>query len=177
MARLSILSLGTLQISLDAVPLTAFTSDKARALLTYLAVESDRPHRRESLVGLLWPEYPERRARHTLSQALLSVRQVTGDQQADPAARFFDVRPDTLQFCRGSDYWLDLEPFTMAHRESAFGAAASLATLEQASALYRGPFMDGFSLADSPAFEEWLLLLRERLERAAMQLLEEFGAG
>lgn len=172
MARLSILSLGTLQITLDAVPLTAFASDKARALLTYLAVESDRPHRRERLAGLLWPEYPERRARHTLSQALLSVRQVTGDHQADPVARFFDVRPDTLQFCRHSDYWLDLETFTTAHRESAFGAAASLATLEQASALYRGPFMDGFSLADSPAFEEWLLLLRERLERAAMQLLE-----
>jgi DNA-binding SARP family transcriptional activator len=34
MARLSILSLGTLQITLDAVPLTAFASDKARALLT-----------------------------------------------------------------------------------------------------------------------------------------------
>lgn len=172
MARLSILSLGTLQISLDAVPLTAFASDKARALLTYLAVESDRPHRRESLVGLLWPEYPERHARHTLSQALFNVRQVTGDCRAEPAARFLDVRPDTLQFCRDSDYWLDLELFTTAHREGAFGAAASLATLEQASALYRGPFMDGFSLADSPAFEEWLLLLRERLERAAMQLLE-----
>ena len=162
MARLSILSLGTLQITLDSVSLTAFASDKARALLTYLAVESDRPHRRESLVGLLWPEYPERHARHTLSQALFNVRQVTGDCRAEPAARFLDVRPDTLQFCRHSDYWLDLETFTTAHRESAFGAAASLATLEQASALYRGPFMDGFSLADRPAVGEWLLLVQER---------------
>ncbi len=173
MARLSILSLGTLHITLDAVPLTAFASDKARALLTYLAVESDRPHRRERLAGLLWPEYPERHARHTLSQALLSVRQVTGDHRADESARFFDVRPDTLQFCRHSDYWLDLEPFTTAHHKSTLpGMANSLATLEQALALYRGPFMDGFSLPDSPAFEEWLLLLRERLERTAMQLLE-----
>jgi predicted ATPase/DNA-binding SARP family transcriptional activator len=108
-----------------------------------------------------------------LSQALFNVRQVTGDCRAEPAARFLDVRPDTLQFCRDSDYWLDLELFTTAHHESTLpGTANSLATLEQALALYRGPFMDGFSLPDSPAFEEWLLLLRERLERAAMQLLE-----
>jgi hypothetical protein len=34
----------------------AFKSNKVRALLAYLAVEMDRPHRREVLAGLLWPQ-------------------------------------------------------------------------------------------------------------------------
>jgi predicted ATPase len=31
--------------------------------------------------------------------------------------------------------------------------------------LYRGNFLEGFSLSDSPAFEEWVVLTRERLHR------------
>ena len=58
MAHLSISLLGTFQVILDGKQVTAFESDKVRALLAYLAVESDRPHRRETLACLLWPERP-----------------------------------------------------------------------------------------------------------------------
>ena len=44
------------------------------ALLVYLAVESERPHRRESLVGLLWPDYAERSARANLRHSLANLR-------------------------------------------------------------------------------------------------------
>ena len=57
MAELSLALLGPLQVTLDGAPITAFESDKVRALLTYLAVEADRPHRRDALAGLLWPEH------------------------------------------------------------------------------------------------------------------------
>ena len=53
MAHLSLTLLGPFQASLDGQPITAFRYDKVRALLAYLAVESDRPHRRETLAGLL----------------------------------------------------------------------------------------------------------------------------
>ena len=56
------------QVTLDGAPVTGFESDKVRALLAYLAVESDRPHRRETLAGLLWPEQPENAARLSLRQ-------------------------------------------------------------------------------------------------------------
>ena len=42
--------------------LKGFESDKARALLSYLVVEMDQPHRREALAGLFWPDLPEQRA-------------------------------------------------------------------------------------------------------------------
>ncbi|NIV39345.1 MAG: AAA family ATPase, partial [Anaerolineae bacterium] len=43
--------------------------------------------------------------------------------------------------------------------------------MEQGVALYRGAFLEGFSIADSPAFEEWLLLRREHLARQALDAL------
>ena len=46
------------EVTMDDQPVTTFGYDKVRALLAYLAVASQRPHRRESLAGLLWPEQP-----------------------------------------------------------------------------------------------------------------------
>jgi DNA-binding SARP family transcriptional activator len=60
MAHLLLALLGPFQVTLAGEPVTSFESDKVRALLAYLAVEADRPHRRESLAGLLWPDWPER---------------------------------------------------------------------------------------------------------------------
>ena len=66
MAGLSLSLLGAVQVSLDRAAVTAFDSDKVRALLIYLAVEAQQPHRRETLVGLLWPESTEVAARRSL---------------------------------------------------------------------------------------------------------------
>jgi len=80
-----------------------------RALLAYLVVESDRPQRREKLVGLLWPDYPEESARHNLRQALFNLRLALGDQDANPP--YFLISRDAIQFNRESDYSLDLDKF------------------------------------------------------------------
>ena len=40
MARLTLCLLGSFEVTLDGHPLTAFVSDKARALLAYLAVDT-----------------------------------------------------------------------------------------------------------------------------------------
>jgi CheY-like chemotaxis protein len=49
--------------------------------------------------------------------------------------------------------------------------SGDLAGLDQAIALYRGPFLEGFSLRDSPGFEHWALNMQERLQRQAMGAL------
>src|SRR3954452_6498524 len=43
---------------------------KDLALLAYLCVEGPRPHSRARLAALLWGESPEKKARHSLTQAL-----------------------------------------------------------------------------------------------------------
>ena len=56
MAQLAVYTLGCFTVTLDGMLLRGFESDKVRALLAYLAVESDRAHSREKLAALLWPE-------------------------------------------------------------------------------------------------------------------------
>ena len=58
MARLELSFLGSFEARLGQERITAFKSNKVRALLAYLAVEADHPHRRESLAELLWPGWP-----------------------------------------------------------------------------------------------------------------------
>ncbi|MEW5960834.1 MAG: BTAD domain-containing putative transcriptional regulator, partial [Chloroflexota bacterium] len=166
--------LGTFKVTLADQPITTFGYDKVRALLAYLAVEVDRPHRRQALAGLLWPERPERCAHQSLSQALFKLRRAIGDPEAEPP--FLLVTPQTLQFNPSSDYHLDVTAFTdlitacQAHTHDRLETcAACVARLQQAVALYQGNFLAGFSLGDSPAFEEWLVLTRERLHRLACE--------
>jgi len=52
MARLTIHLLGAFHAAVDGVPVSGFESEKVRALLAYLAVDSDRDHRRERSAGL-----------------------------------------------------------------------------------------------------------------------------
>ena len=76
MARLRLSFLGSFQAWLDDRPLAGFESNKVRALLVYLAVEADRPHAREGLAGLLWPDSPNATALSNLRYALSDLRQV-----------------------------------------------------------------------------------------------------
>jgi DNA-binding SARP family transcriptional activator len=163
MARMALALLGPLAVTLDGEPVTGFESDKVRALLAYLAVEADRPHRREALAGLLWPERPDRAARANLRNALANLRQAIGDGQAHPPLLL--ITRETIQFNRASDCALDL---------AALAALSGLETtgqLEAAVALYRGPFLEGFSLKGCLAFEDWSLLVRERLQRQVLTAL------
>ena len=55
------------------------TRAKDLALLIYLRVEHSRSCCRSRLACLLWGEHPERKARHSLSQALGRLREVLGE--------------------------------------------------------------------------------------------------
>ena len=80
MARLTVRLLGSMQFALDGTPLTGFESDKERVFLAYLAEESQQPHRREKLAGLLWPERTEVAARNNLRRVLSNLRRLLGDR-------------------------------------------------------------------------------------------------
>ena len=166
MARLKARLFGPFEVSLDGEPLTGFDSDKVRALLAYLAVEADRPHRREKLAGLLWPDFSERSARTNLRRALSNLRKVTGDHQAEPP--FFFTSRQSIQFNAQSGAWVDVTTFL----ELITGRSPAAEQLEEAIALYRGAFLEGFSLPDSAAFEDWQRLTRESLQQQAQRAMQ-----
>ncbi|HEX9074395.1 MAG TPA: BTAD domain-containing putative transcriptional regulator, partial [Anaerolineae bacterium] len=176
MARLMLNLLGPLQITLDGAPITTFQSDKARALLLYLAVESDRPHRREELTGLLWPDVPEQTARHNLRQTLFNVRQAIHDSKAKNPHLF--ITREEIQFNVESDHALDVATCaallaacdTHPHPDPETCADCA-GRRRQAAEMYRGRFLQQFFLEDSAAFEEWALLRREALHQQALDAL------
>src|SRR6185503_3080712 len=109
MATLELSLLGTFQVTLNGSAVTGFRTDKMRALLAYLCVGAAHAHRREALMGLLWPDQPEEAASVNLRQALFKLRQLLGDQ--GDTQGFLLVTPLTVQFNPASNYRLDVTAF------------------------------------------------------------------
>jgi predicted ATPase/DNA-binding SARP family transcriptional activator len=175
MPALQLALLGPIQVFLAGQPLRPFPISKVQALLAYLAVEVQTPHARDTLIGLLWPEYTTESARQNFRQALFRLRQTIPPD-------YLLATNQTVQFNAASDYRLDVTTFTdlitacrrHAHPDLTTCAECS-ERLEQAVALYRGEFLAGFFLDDSPAFEEWMVLKREWLRREVLQALADLA--
>ena len=176
MGYLALSLLGPVEVCLDGEPATGFRYDKVRALLFYLAVESECAHSREELIGLLWPDLPEEAARTNLRQALASLRGVIGDRSADPP--YLLISRETVQWNEATNARLDVADFSEllsassrhVHRNPSHCKPCAQ-RLAQAVKLYRGRFMEQFFLADSAAFEEWAALKREGLQRQVLDAL------
>ena len=127
------------------------------ALLAVLAASGDRGRGRDWLLALFWPDAPADRARHSLEQLLYAIR-----TSVDNAA-FLGVNP------------IALNPQAIGSDVAEFEQALAEGRLEQAVALYRGPFLDSFSLPDAPEFGQWADGERARLASAYARALERLA--
>lgn len=168
MASFSFKLLGPFQAFVNDQPVAKFPTDKIRGLLVYLLIHADQPLRRDVLMGLFWPEQTEKSARHNLRQSLYRLRQ-TFDKVVP------DVSDPLLTMTR-QDITLHSEAFESDVRQVEALLKQSRngdpALLTEAAELYSGEFMAGFSLADTVAFDEWLLLQREGWLQQIMQILQ-----
>jgi DNA-binding SARP family transcriptional activator/predicted ATPase len=165
--KLSVRLFGGFEVDLNGSPAIKFESDKVRALLSYLMVESYKSHRRDKLAGLFWPELPNRRARSNLSQALYNLRTVIDDQNADP--NYLIISNETIQMNNASKHWLDVADFTYHmdevdkhQHQSPTACDFCIRHLQKAISLYRGEFLAGFHIDGVQEFQEWYILARER---------------
>lgn len=177
MSGLSIRLLGPFIAESEGHPLRGFRSNKVRALLAYLTVEWHRPWERTTLAGLLWPNLPEISAQSNLRNALSNLRHVLGDTGAEPS--YFLLTKTTIQFNPGSNSWLDLCEFldltSQANIRKEIPSGDSIVhQLEAALALYRGEFLEGFSV-DSGPLEEWILATREQARQRLLQTLRRLA--
>jgi TolB-like protein/DNA-binding SARP family transcriptional activator len=135
---------------------------KRVALLAYLAAcGKGDSHRRDTLLGLFWPDLDESRARHALNQSLYVLRRAIG-----PSV-----------FVSTGDEELALAPEAIWCDAAAFAEDAEAGRSREALEAYRGDLLDGFFISDAPEFEKWLDVERQRLRRlaarAAWSLSEE----
>jgi DNA-binding SARP family transcriptional activator len=182
---LSLSLLGVFQASLNEQPVTEFYSSKVRALLAYLAVETGRQHPRPVLAALLWPGWDDRAALGNLRFSLSKLRQAIHDQDSLPP--FLLIDRDTIQLNPSADVSVDVHVFEAELRASRWESAdaegqpeatvqSALEHLRTAMDLVRGSFLEGFTVGDSAAFEEWALIKREQLEREARAALHGLTA-
>jgi WD40 repeat protein/DNA-binding SARP family transcriptional activator len=160
MARLTLAFLGAFQASIDALPLQ-LRSARLQALLAYLALEAVRPHTREALAALFWPDESDQVAKQNLRQALYQLRQLLGEQ-AEP---FLLVTRDTVQFNPAGSCALDV---------SAFMRYLKHGQLQEAAELYQGELLAQLT-SGSDSFEEWLVLRREQLHILAVDALHQLA--
>jgi DNA-binding SARP family transcriptional activator len=125
-------------------------------------------HSREELAGLLWGEAGQANARASLRRALADLRQAMDPHML---LGYSEVALDW-----GLPYRVDVTEFRrgLAQARVEWGYALtedSAAALDQAVALLRGDFLAGFHVHKAPAFEEWVVMERERLHLLALQAL------
>ncbi|MCB8927691.1 MAG: tetratricopeptide repeat protein [Ardenticatenaceae bacterium] len=171
---------GGFRAAIDDQPISASRAKRIEALLIFLAMEANRPHRREILIGLLFPDMPDDAARTNLRQTLSRLRRAIGDAQAAPS--FLLSTRESTQFNLESNHSLDVVQFQAglagceAHRGSREGSCVGcMALASTAVTHYTGPFLDGFFLEDSSAFDEWLLGYRQQFQADALAALEELA--
>ena len=183
MSRLELSLLGPFTVSLDGKLITGFESVKVRALLAYLTAEYARPHPRERLAALLWPDWPQQSAMSNLRYALADLRKVIGDRDAHPP--YLLVTRESLQLNCEADIGADVIEFegnrvdprsgTSIQQSIISNQQSTILDLQSAISLYRGEFLEGFSLDDSPVFEEWLLSKRQYYSQQMLQALSSLA--
>src|SRR5215207_6957033 len=192
--RLSLRLLGPPETSIEEGRPLRFGTKKSLALLCYLAAEGGRHPRRE-LAELLWPMSDERHARTDLRSALAKLRKTLGEESIhdEGGVRYLLVDRELLGVeSRGIE--LDLKALQAAvwlartetssappggrsaEADAAIGRRRELiGRLEEALGLYRGEFMEGFSLEDAPEFELWVEGERARWRRIFGELCERLS--
>jgi len=162
--KLKIMLLGGFEASLDGHSVDGFSYNKMRALLAYLAVERQQDHNRGMLAELLWGGYEPIAARDNLRRTLSNLRRVL---ELPSGITLFSSSKHTLRFIPNA--YVDVLDFA---GQAAVSQGTEVLDAERIMALYRGEFLAGLSLPDSPDFEGWLQIQREALHRRALALLE-----
>ena len=140
------------------------STKKSKALLAYLVVEPGEAQLRDKLAALLWGDSSDQRARHSLRQTLLALKQALPGDGID----VLRLDAENVAVDRGN-VELDVAVFEQLAAE---GTPQALA---RAAALYQGDFLEGLGVQE-PRFEEWLVGERERLREVALETMAKLLA-
>jgi DNA-binding SARP family transcriptional activator/predicted ATPase len=133
---------------------------KNRALIYYLAAQ-EAGSTREKLLTFFWPDHERAAAQAILRTMIHDLRKYLGEAfQADDQT--IGLSPDT--FIDAGDFLTALN-----------SPSSDLGKLREALDLYKGDFLEGFSLPDSPQFDDWAASERERYQLMAMNGFAELS--
>lgn len=179
MPKLTLTLFGPFQATVDGKVLTDFATDKIRALLAYLAVAADKPHRREALATLLWPEYSDTIALRNLRQSLHRLRQTLDGVDATLSAALLTVTRQTITLhshllqVDTAQFQQQLQEVAAHDHQALHACDHCLATLRAAVDAVQGAFLDGFFVEGAIAFDEWQTIQREHWQQQQLEALRQ----
>jgi DNA-binding SARP family transcriptional activator len=145
---------------------------KAIALLAYLVVEKKAS--RDSLAALFWADSSNERARATLRRTLSALRGITNEPL---------IGADRNTVTLVGHVTTDLDALsseiaaTKGHGHDAHEVCmVCIPHLRRATALYRGDFLEGFSIKASPRFDDWVRTVAESARLAIGGAFMRLGA-
>lgn len=131
---------------------SVLAQSKRLALLSYLTIDGPVRHRRDTLLGVFWPDLDEPRARHALRQSLHVLRRSLG--------------PSVVVTNGDDEVGVDSSRISCDVLE--LRSAVEVGNDELVLDLYRGELLPGLSIGGAPEFERWLTVERERARRAVV---------
>jgi DNA-binding SARP family transcriptional activator len=175
MPDLRLYLLGSPRLERDGA-VAAMDTRKALALLAYLAV-TRQEHPRDVLSTLLYPDYDASSARSAFRRTLSTLNTAVGEG-------VLEIRREAVGLAEKNNLWVDLDEFhhllagCTAHGHAGTDTClACLPLLNAAVDIYQGDFLAGFSLRDSPNFDDWQYLESEIVRRELANALDRLSLG
>jgi predicted ATPase/DNA-binding SARP family transcriptional activator len=169
MSTLKLYVFGSPRLEQNGIPLK-LRPRKALALFVYLSVTA-QPHSRDTLATLFWPESDHQTARSNLRRTL---HQLTKALPPDTLLITFD----RIGLHAKLNLWVDTAAFQVAvtaatdNPQSKRVDSLWFTNLAAAIDLYAADFLAGFTISDSPAFDDWQYFQQEELRHLMAAALE-----
>jgi DNA-binding SARP family transcriptional activator len=176
LSLLQIYLFGVPRFERDNTPIN-ISRRKSVALLAYLAATA-QAHSRDALGTMFWPEYDQSKARANLRRELSRLKSALGEE-------LIEIQREQVALKQSEGWWLDIADFqtilesaperilTPADADGESHIVRQMQGIRQAVTLFAGEFMAGFSLPDSPQFDEWQFFQRENLNRSLSAALQQ----
>ena len=154
----------------------ALSGRKVLALAAYLAT-SRQHHSRDSLATLFWPDHDQTGAKANLRRELSRLNKILGTGQ-------LDIDRERIGLSNEATLWLDVARFqdclvaSQSHDHPVDDVCVDcLPVLNEAAELYTADFLAGFTLSDSPDFDDWQFFQAERLRQDLALVLARLAHG
>lgn len=162
--------LGAPRLEHDHKPLQLDTR-KALALIAYLAI-TRTAHSRDALATLLWEDYDQAHARAALRRTLSVLNAALNGEYLEVERESIGIAPRARLIVDVNEFGKRIADCDRHGHVPSEVCPRCITPLSEAAALYRSDFMTGFTLRDSPAFDEWQFFQTEELRRQLAGALE-----
>jgi DNA-binding SARP family transcriptional activator len=144
---------------------------RLKELLSYLLLYRDRPHLREMLATLLWPDGSSSQTKKYLRQALWQLQTILDDRPELENIQLLLVEPNWIQINPQAEFWFDVDILKQAFAlaQGIPGQALDdqcVGTLQEAVKLYQADLLEGW-------YQDWCLYERERLQNMYLAMLDK----